>query len=541
MQVQVRINEEGALRNQRYAFTDKFTLVSELMQNARRAGARRIEIAYDEASGILRVDDDGCGIADFQKLLTFNESGWDKDTCADERPFGIGFSKCLYSASRCIVMSRNRKIDFSTEAALARKSIDVVDIDHHPHTVIELHQVQLPGLKDRLKIMCSGFPVAVWFNGNALPRPHAIGHLPFASANIGQVYLTGTDNGKHAADTLVFLQGFCVLRPSYFHGDQVNVVHLDSNAFIARLPDRDKLIDEDDQRKRIDACLRSLWRQALLDAKATMEPEAFVETFFLAMRYWGHLDLINDLPILPRPVCHRIVGYPIQEGYEDCDYLETVERCLTRGEIENGSAVLVDLDSMNGDNAARWMLAKAKNHIVFSSASLHSDHWVQSHVRTIEEEAIRVDAVGEQCRSTLEGRWVWPLVILCDAVAITVGGEHAVISEDGVYHDGAIFIPAGEFSGVPIRQASDFIDSNDQFLEDHCDEDRDALADLIRRLRSVDPQATLDSLLQELKLEKYPLLHGKTFQLKIGHSHNGHAVEILPAPVAHSSTAEGRP
>jgi hypothetical protein len=43
MQIQVRINEEGALRNQRYAFTDRFTLVSELLQNARRAGAMRIE------------------------------------------------------------------------------------------------------------------------------------------------------------------------------------------------------------------------------------------------------------------------------------------------------------------------------------------------------------------------------------------------------------------------------------------------------------------------------------------------------------------
>ena len=43
MHIQVRINEEGTLRNQRYAFTDRFTLVTELLQNARRAGvpARR--------------------------------------------------------------------------------------------------------------------------------------------------------------------------------------------------------------------------------------------------------------------------------------------------------------------------------------------------------------------------------------------------------------------------------------------------------------------------------------------------------------------
>lgn len=54
MQIQVQINEEGALRNQRYAFTDRFTLVSELLQNARRAGAMRIEIQYDATTQVLR-------------------------------------------------------------------------------------------------------------------------------------------------------------------------------------------------------------------------------------------------------------------------------------------------------------------------------------------------------------------------------------------------------------------------------------------------------------------------------------------------------
>ena len=38
MDIHVRINSEGALRNQRHAFTDRYTLISELLQNARRAG-----------------------------------------------------------------------------------------------------------------------------------------------------------------------------------------------------------------------------------------------------------------------------------------------------------------------------------------------------------------------------------------------------------------------------------------------------------------------------------------------------------------------
>ena len=526
MQIQVRINEDGALRNQRYAFTDRFTLISELMQNARRAGAQRIEIAYDEESRILRVVDDGCGIPDFQKLLTFNESGWDEDICQEERPFGIGFSKCLYSASRCIVASGSRKIDFLTEEALRRKPIDVIGVKHDPYTVVELHDVQLPGLKTRLATICSGFPVTVGLNGLDLPRIHAIGHLPFVSTDIGHVYLAGTQDGKYSMDTLVFLQGFCVLRPSSFDADHVNVVHLNSKDFVARLPDRDKLIDEGDQRKRIDATLSALWRMALLQAQASMQAEAFVEAFFKAMSRWGHLDLLNTVPLLPKGLCRRIVGYPIQEGYADRDYLEPVERCLTRSDIEDGSVVLVELDGVSSENTACWMYAKAKGYIV-SSSYLHYEHWVHRYVRALDEKAVCVEAIGEQCRATLEGRWICESVILCDAVALTMGEDRVEITDHGVYHDGSIFVPAGEYSGEPVRQASDFIDEHDHFLDGHCDADRDALEDLIRRLRSVDPKATLDSLLQELKLEKYPLLQGRTFRLSVGHDRGGHAVELM--------------
>ena len=60
------------------------------------------------------------------------------------------------------------------------------------------------------------------------------------------------------------------------------------------------------------------------------------------------------------------------------------------------------------------------------------------------------------------------------------------------------------------------------------DADRDALADLIRRLRSVDPVQTLDSLLQELRLGKYPLLHGKAFQVTVGvGAAPGHSVALV--------------
>jgi hypothetical protein len=258
-----------------------------------------------------------------------------------------------------------------------------------------------------------------------------------------------------------------------------------------------------------------------------MTAESFVESFCEAMRWWGQLDLLDDVPILPTALCERIVGYPIQEGYEYRNYLEPVQIALTRRDIEEGGTRLIDLDHVNDENAAHWMFAREKGYIVISATSLHSAHWVHPYVRTIEAEAMCVEAIGEQCRTELEGRWVWPQVILCDAVAVTVGGERIEITEDGLYDAGSLFIPSGERSGEPVRQASDFRDENDQFLDADLDADRDALADLIRRLRSVDPKATLDSLLQELKLEKYPQLLGRTFRLSVGHDRNKHLVDLI--------------
>ncbi|UCV17861.1 ATP-binding protein [Ferribacterium limneticum] len=527
MQIQVRINEEGALRNQRYAFTDRFTLVSELLQNARRAGATHIEVDYDAGTQVLTIRDDGHGLDDFQKLLSFHESGWDAATSAEERPFGVGFSKCLYAATRCVVASGHQRVDIDTAAALAKASIDIESMaDAVTGTRIDLHGVDLPDLGERIETLCLGFPVEVLFNGKPLMRRFAAAHLTTMDSPIGTVHLTGMQDGKFSYNTLVFLQGFCVMKPNYCPFDEVNVVHLDSRQFMARLPDRDKLIDEDVQSKRISTALTACWRQILESAKARLSPEQFVVIYYAAMRAWGHWDLLNDLDVLPVELFDEVVDYPIQD--DDRSYIRQVAAAPTREAIESGAVTLVSLDWLGDDNAARWMLARAKGFLIFDWIGLSSDHWAWRHVRFLDNETVRVEAVSEQIRVQLEGRWIWPTVILCDSVILRSAKDVAEITEAGLCHEDVVYIPMGETSGQPVRQASSFIDENEQFMSSDLDADRDALADLIRRLRSVDPVQTLDSLLQELGLGKYPLLRGKTFAVTVGDGvAPGHSVALL--------------
>lgn len=517
MQIQIRINEEGALRNQRFAFTDRFTLVTELLQNARRAGAFHIAVEHLAEEQVLRVHDDGHGIEDFQKLLSFHESGWDDDTVTQEHPFGIGFTKGLYAATRIVAASGLLRVDINTAAALRREAFEVeIMVQAVAGTTIELHGVQIADLDNRMETLCEGFPVDVVFNGKPMERRYADDHLALVPTPIGAVHVAGNGSGKATRDTLVFLQGFCVKRPTYFKVGHVNVIHLDPQQFMARLPDRDTLIDADQQLRRIEAQVKQSWRMILEMAKTQLAPQQFVATYFDAMRQWGHVDLLNDMDALPAEIFQRITGYPIQSGHGERDYLATVAMAPGRHEIESGQVTLVSLGFPDNENAGHWMLARHKRWMIAQAYYLDKGHWIHPHVRYIESDKARIEPQSETARAQLEGRWVWPPVIVCESVRIRIGDQEAVIVDDGVCCDDQILVPAEETSGEPVCQLSSFIDEHERYRESDMEADRDALAALIRRLRSTDPAATLVSLLSDIGLGKYPLLHGQRFEVTVG-------------------------
>lgn len=534
MQIQVHIDQDGALRNQRYAFSNRFTLVTELLQNARRAGAQHIDVAYDADALRLTVQDDGCGLQDFQALLTFHHSGWDSQTVVEERPFGLGFTKCLYAATRCIVHSGHRRVDIDTAAALDRVPCEVVATDSVVHgTRVELHGVDLSDLSVRMDRLCQGFPVDVMFNGKRLFRRYAEDCLAFEATPIGAVHLTGRYDGRAMRGMLVFLQGICVQSPAYFDSDRVNVVHLDPRQFVARLPDRDVLIDADQQLPRIEAQLQQCWRHHLHKARANLPDRSFVDTFYNAMRSWSLLELLNDLDELPTALFERIGGYPVQGNPFARAFMDPVAAAPSRAEIAQGQVRLVALEDPHADNAAHWMLARARHWLVVKPHGLDACHWAQRHIRMLDGTPAKVEALDVQAHAQLEGRVVRTRVVLCRAVHIQIGQEEAEVEDVGVCHAEQLLVPDGECSGEPVRQLSDFLDDCDRYQDGAMQADRDALAALIQHLRSTDAQATLSALLTGMKLDRYPLLHGCSFEVTVGMgAAPGCSVELVGSPLA---------
>jgi len=95
---------------------------------------------------------------------------------------------------------------------------------------------------------------------------------------------------------------------------------------------------------------------------------------------------------------------------------------------------------------------------------LDKGHWIHPHVRYIESDKARIEPQSETARAQLEGRWVWPLVIVCESVRIRIGDQEAVIVDDGVCCDDQILVPAEETSGEPVCQLSSFIDEHERYL-----------------------------------------------------------------------------
>lgn len=67
-------------------------VLTELLQNARRAGATKVHIDQltEDGQDIVVVRDDGKGIDDPATLLTLGDSGWQEDIARREDPAGMG-------------------------------------------------------------------------------------------------------------------------------------------------------------------------------------------------------------------------------------------------------------------------------------------------------------------------------------------------------------------------------------------------------------------------------------------------------------------
>lgn len=256
-------NEKNVLRLMESTFTGRLTFLSELMQNSRRAGASYVQIdciQHPDGTFEFIVGDDGAGIPDFTPLMVVAESGWNEEIQKEEKPFGAGFLSAILSCKQGKVFSEGKVMSWEKDSILAGGDFD---IQGEPSVLIGT-TVQLEGV-----VLCQGkhdverfverhargFPIRVTYNGKEVKRSHSVDKYRVKKVveNFGTICVNSTDSAVSGIQ--YYLQGL----PIQNGGGEYSqvVVHLDSQRWNARMPDRAVLIDVTDadlDREVLDHC-----------------------------------------------------------------------------------------------------------------------------------------------------------------------------------------------------------------------------------------------------------------------------------------------
>ena len=531
--VAMKVNQENLVKSLKFSFTNRSTVLGELMQNARRAGATQVTFDYDPVSATLTVTDDGCGIDDIEALLTVAESGWDAELMADEHPFGIGFLSALYACEHLTLVSKCGRLTASTADVLSFKDLEIdASVNWQGVTTFTLSGFGLDAdkISDKLKTLAEGFPIPVIFNGTDLERYAAFGSpeqksnsgLDYVETEIGWVSVRciGGSSGVPCDDRYfkVYLQGLPIYANSTWglSLDRYHIIHLDSARFYARLPDRDKLIDETEAVALINRVLDRLVRERMVALKNCMESLAFVQSF-ATLQYWKCLDLLNDVDFLPKQAVEFINSYPVCATELYGDFTGHPEKPVPRLEIETRQVEVVDIDDyLQTDGAARYMFAWMRNSLIYQG-NLDDIHWIHAMVRNLNDEEVTVELVNETHSAGFHGSWVWVSVDFCDAYRIKIGSDVVEIT-DHAYYQGSdksdtIVMPSGDRSSEVIEQVATFKSEYDDYQKATHDDDCEAFYSFVVANTTSDPAEAMGQLLPEFT--GCPSLFGKAFVVSL--------------------------
>jgi hypothetical protein len=521
-QVSMKVNQANLVKGLKYSFTNKTTVLGELMQNARRAGATQVAFEFDADKKQLVVRDDGCGIDSMETLLTVAESGWDAKTVTEEHPFGIGFLSALFACDYLSIYSKGGHISVLTDDILSFNPVSVTEVlAWNGVTEITLSDVELTesAIKDALKTLARGFSIPVIYNGEELARPMAINSgLHFIKSDIGSIYLSGlkTPSSSDNKDFEVFLQGQPIYRSRlHIHNGEHHVIHLDSSSFYARLPDRERLINESEVVAEINRALSKEIEKRLISMKKSLTEQEFV-SFYSIMKGWGLSSLLNDVSFVPSNVLWEMTDVPNCNTDAFGSFQEQVNCALSRENIEVRGVVTVS-DDISDEGAARYLFAQQRNHLLYSGG-LDQRHWLNTLVRSLDGEELTIKAINESHRSCFKGEWVWVTVCFCDAITIQIGKDQVVITDFSLYtgqssKDDIVYVVNGDDSGDVLKQVSTYSSEFDDFQETLWESDTSAFSSFVVANTSKNTAEAIKRLLPDFS--GCPSLYGEQFLLTL--------------------------
>ena len=575
--IKLTVNESNLVNNLRHAFTRRSNVLSELMQNARRAGAS--EIRFTITHDRLIVEDNGSGIDDFSNLLTVATSGWDIETMKQESPFGMGFLAALYACRTIQIQSNGISLEADCQDILNQEMIGLTQSLVHSGTLITLLDPDYPegDIHKDIASLAKGFPIPVFVNNTELERPHTKDNLIGELTENGFIHLKGVHDDSKAHQYIQFyLQGL----PIKYNGESshcgwrstglfmspvgdsfirnndncLNVVHLDSKKHMARVPDRDVLINPDEVEAEIANDIIDIFDQFLKREKEKLSSSEFVtkhwkfiHSNFVSsgfnrningfvekhnIKHFDYRHLFNDVDLLPGFLFQEVTDYPyILKNDEDCEYMEDLgDKLIAKEDIDSTKYQLFSLEELASYNglglATAYMYAWYQNNVLIldSYHNIHFDHWINKSVEAISDvkQHFSVEVIDPIKTASFVGNWIYKTNFhFAKECLIThnLSGNTVKIDSDAfVLPYGSVIYPEKEDSGFVVAQLEKWVDESEQWASDDQDEEETLLNRFVLSERAQNDIALLHQLLTSADIKKYSILYNKNYLIKIDQS-----------------------
>ena len=401
--MKLAVNQQNALKLLADAFSNRSTFITELLQNARRAGATLIDISTADKDHTLIINDNGCGVSDFSKLMTLCDSGWGEAVQESDAPYGVGFLSAIMSSVEFSVASKGQKLSAIT-ADLLNGNVATLSVDScapKVGTTIVL-KLKKPLEYRVLQNAALAFPVDIQFNGTLLARPLALDKAPRKQdlPGIGTLVWTGDCDNRYISNPGCALQGLPIRLDSEWGpvGNYYSYtswgLHLDSSVFRGRMPDRESVIGDDFKwfKEQVKQAQRQLFREHFLAANGSPQFNLYV----LAARE-NMQDLIDSVTKIPEGV-FRELGDNIT--------------CIPEGDSKDYSKVwkVVHKSSMDSVNLSHYPDSDDTDYVAIARVLADNNVWERAEAlpawlkdRYVEYEEVKATPV---CRDPESLEWV---------------------------------------------------------------------------------------------------------------------------------------
>lgn len=465
--MKLQISQEGAIAQLKDFFSHKTVFASEALQNARRAGASSFKVMTSPSNmgGIdIEFHDNGKGFdqADWLSVLQVFKSGWSASIQSDEYAYGFGFASLIFSCKQLSLVSNDYSWSFSTDDAIQgcelgkpAKSNSFVS-----GTKVILKGVNMDGetIEGELSSLARTSSLSVYHNDVKLKNdkcPDALLESGFQhiETDVGDLYIDwenflspspydspaflSTRSNTPAENTTIVCQEAVVKCGGAAEINRAAAFVFANSSLKARLPDRDKLIDEDDAMVRLETIYSDLISSKLAAERVALNDDiTFIEKYGSWLREYAPA-LFNSIDVVPASYFECVEPLDLVEECQlNVNYRDIINAAVSRiGErgVHRNSDLLIIEDYAAYDTFPHCILYLANLGAIRLVAKLPADHWIYELVKPVPNHvSVTVDDVDPHQRLAAygSGAIAGSIILRCDGLPdVTVTGGALVLPE----------------------------------------------------------------------------------------------------------------